>query len=350
MNSFLKYLVFTIASIMLMVAQPNASKAQSPKFSFVAQLSTDSILIGDQLELTIKACLPEGYEVQFPYFTDTLVAGIEAIGLPVIDTLKTQGVGKEYTYRLTLTSFDEGFYRIPPIKLPFSSEQTIDTAQTAAIWLLVNTLPPDSTITTIYDIKAPLKEPYTFAEIAPWIGGGLLAIALITFLVYYFIRKRKGKPVFFNAKPSEPPHIIALRELKHIKEKKLWDTVNHKHYQSKLTNVIRFYIEGRFGVPAMEQTTYEICNSLLVNDVLEKKQLEELQDVLSLADLVKFAKFAPSASENLGSLEFAIKLVNSTKPVALDQDKNTEVNNEDEADAQNTLQPQKIADDKDKTI
>lgn len=350
MNSVLKYLVFTIASIMLMVAQPIVSAAQSPKFSFVAHLSADSILIGDQLELTIKASIPEEYEVQFPYFTDTLVTGIEVLGLPVIDTLKTQGMGKEYTYRLTLTSFDEGFYRIPSIKLPFSSGQSIDTAQTAAIWLLVNTLPPDSTITTIYDIKAPLGVPLTFAEIAPWIGGGLLAIALIVFLVYYFIRRKNGKPVFFNAKPSEPPHIIALRELGLIKEKKLWDTPNHKHYQSKLTNIIRFYIEGRFGVPAMEQTTQEICNSLFTKDVLEKIQLEELQDVLSLADLVKFAKFTPSVSENLGSLEFAIKLVNSTKPVELDQDKNTEVNNEDEADAENSLKPQKIADDKDKTI
>ncbi|MDD4671868.1 MAG: hypothetical protein PHI03_02945 [Bacteroidales bacterium] len=348
MNSFLKYLVFTIVSAIFLVVQPAVSTAQNPKFSFAAEVSADSILIGDQLELTIKANLPKGYEVQFPFFADTLVTGIEVIGKPTIDTLKKENEGREYLYSLTITSFDEGFYRIPPIRLPFSSGLRIDTAQTSAIWLLVNTLPPDSTITTIYDIKTPLKEPYTFAEIAPWVGGGLLAIALIVFLVYYFIQRRKGKPVFFTPKPSEPAHVIALRELELIKTKKLWDTENHKQYQSKLTDVIRFYIEGRFGVPAMEQTTYEICSSLKTSDVLSKELLDELQELLSLADLVKFAKLKPSVSENLGSLEFAIKLVNSTKPI--EQDSNNEADDEDEPEAQNTPEPQKFVEDKGKTI
>lgn len=350
MTSFFKSIVYTLALIMLMTAQSVVTTAQNPKFSFVAQLSSDSILIGDQLELIIKASLPEGYEVQFPYFSDTLTTGIEVLGQPVIDTLKTEGMGKEYTYRQTITSFDEGFYRIPPIKLPFSSRLSADTAQTTAVWLLVNTLPADSTITNIYDIKAPLSEPITFAELAPWIGGGLLAIALIVFLIYYFIKRKKGEPVFFNAKPADPPHVIALRELGLIKEKKLWDTSNHKHYQSKLTNVIRFYIEGRFGLPAMEQTTDETYKGLLNADVLPKDQLGKLQEVLSLADLVKFAKFAPSVFENLNSLEFAIQFVNTTKPVVLEQDKNVEVDNEQDQNAQNTLKPQETVEDKGKTI
>ncbi|HZJ73371.1 MAG TPA: hypothetical protein VFC87_01085, partial [Perlabentimonas sp.] len=63
MNSFLKYLVFTIVSAIFLVVQPAVSTAQNPKFSFAAEVSADSILIGDQLELTIKANLPKGYEV-----------------------------------------------------------------------------------------------------------------------------------------------------------------------------------------------------------------------------------------------------------------------------------------------
>ena len=345
MNSFLKYLVFTIASAMLLVVQPLETKAQNPKFSFAAAVSADSMLIGDQLKLTIKANLPKGYGVQFPYFADTLVTGIEVLGKPTIDTLITENDGKEYLYNVTITSFDEGFYRIPPFKLPFSSKLRVDTAQTSAIWLLVNTLPPDSTINTIYDIKTPLDEPYTFAEIAPWVGGGLLAIALIVFLIYYFRKRQKGEPVFFNLKPAEPPHVIALRELELIKEKKLWNTENHKHYQSKLTDVIRFYVEGRFGVPAMEQTTYEICISLKTGDILPKKLLEELQEVLSLADLVKFAKLTPTVNDNLGSLEFAIKLVNSTKPI--EQISSGETDNENEPEAQSTQQSHKLVDDTD---
>jgi hypothetical protein len=244
------------------------------------------------------------------------------LGLPIIDTLINKSGEKEYTYRLKLTSFDVGYYRVPPFRLPYSVGEVRDTAQTAPIWFLVNTLEPDSTVTTIHDIKMPLAEPITFAEIAPWVGGGLALALLITLLVYYIIKRKKGEPVFFNLKPAEPAYVIALRELGKIKDKKLWDTNNHKHYQSFLTDIIRNYIQGQFNISAMEQTTDETICSLKKGKYFGQKLLNDLEETLSLADLVKFAKFTPSVSENEAGLNFGFRFVNETKIEVVEDDNN----------------------------
>ncbi|MDY0197490.1 MAG: hypothetical protein RBR68_06720 [Tenuifilaceae bacterium] len=292
---------------------PFASFAQKPIHSFQAQVSADSILVGDQVELTIKAQMPNGYSVQFPIFADTLVTGIEVLDNGIIDTVRVDKENLEYTYRLRITSFDEGYYRIPPFQLPFSNGVMSDTAKTSPIWFLVNAIPADTTVVDIYDIKLPISEPITFRELAPWIGGGLLLIAIIAFIIYYISRRKNNKPLFFPIKPVEPAHIVALRNLNLIKDQKQWNTDKHKHYHTTLTNIIRQYIESRFDIYAMEQTTDEIIRSFRNENIISKELLNELSDNLSLSDLVKFARYTPMVSENEAGLNFGYKFVNQTK-------------------------------------
>jgi len=289
------------------------SFAQQPAFAFQATLTGDTILIGDHVELNIKASLPGTYDIFFPNYADTLIKGIEVLGPPVIDTLIKRNGDRELTYRLNLTSFEEGDYRIPRILLPFTDGAKVDTALTSPLWLRVNTLPPDTTKAPIYDIKMPYSVPVTFAEIAKWSGLVLLAAAIIALLIYYFKKRKKGEPVFFPAKRTEPPHIIALRQLEMIKDQKLWNTDNPKHYYTVLIDVIRFYIDGRFGVSAMEQTTFETIRDLKNNGIVNSNLLESLDEKMTLADMVKFARFKPDIAENEECLNFGFRFVNETK-------------------------------------
>jgi hypothetical protein len=322
------YHVLTLALLFLV---SDAIYAQQPAYSFQTSLSADTILIGDQVEFQLKATLPMEYDVQFPFFADTIIAGIEVLGLPKIDTLVKRSGQKELTYHLLLTSFDEGYYRIPRILLPFSDGEKVDTALTSPIWLMVNTLPPDTTKAVIYDIKMPYSEPITFAELAPWIGLGLLVAAIVMLLVFYLIKRKKGEKIFFPTKRTEPPHIVALRQLEKLKEQKLWNTDNHKHYYTLLTDIIRYYIEGRFCVPAMEQTTYEIISSIRQGELIKTELIEKLQDTLSLADLVKFARFKPEISENETCLDFGFCFVNETKvEEVLDEEDDLSIDKQEE--------------------
>ncbi|MDD2197109.1 MAG: hypothetical protein PHW91_07975 [Bacteroidales bacterium] len=335
-NTFISTLGFLAISFV--------SFAQKPTHSFQASVSADSILIGDQVELSIKAQIPNGYRVQFPIFADTLVTGIEVLHDGIVDTIRVDSENMEYNYRLKLTSFDEGFYRIPPFQLPFSNGEISDTAKTSPIWFLVNAIPADSTVVDIYDIKLPISEPITFGELAPWIGGSLLLIGLIAFVFYCISRRRKNKPLFFPIKPAEPAHIVALRELNLIKEKKLWSTDKHKHYHTVLTNIIRQYIESRYGLYAMEQTTDEIIQSFRNENIISKELLNELSDNLSLSDLVKFARYTPQASENEAGLNFGFKLVNQTKieePVEVEVNDEDEPSGDEEVKSKNVVEPEK---------
>jgi hypothetical protein len=107
--------------------------------------------------------------------------------------------------------------------------------------------------------------------------------------------------------------VIALRELEHIKQEKLWQKGEVKTFHSHLTDVLRDYIEDRYGIPAPEQITSEILESLKSVDLSDDKVLVKIQQVLDLADRVKFAKMEPLPDENALALKNAYFFVNQTK-------------------------------------
>lgn len=312
-------------SLLLFIAllATNAA-AQVPQYSFQTTLSRDTIRIGDQIELKVTANVPKGYSVLFPNFADTLAAGVELINASPIDTQVIGNDRIELIYRMLITSFDSGLHRIPPFVLPFGEKGITDTAKTSNAWLTVLTLPRDTAITTIYDIKAPLAEPITLGEIARWVGLLILIAGIIFLIVYYFIRRKQNKPIVFFEKPEDPAHVIALKKLQEVTDAKLWVTDDHKHFHSIVTEIVREYIEGRFEVPALEQTTIEILQTVKSKNIIGKELQDFLYENLSLSDLVKFAKYVPTISENEDLLKFAYRFVNETKPVEVEKEVNVE--------------------------
>jgi hypothetical protein len=245
----------------------------------------------------------------FPLLHDTLSKGIEVIGRSVVDSVKLKNNFKELTLKTVISSYDSGFHTVPSFPLIINT----DTIFTDSLLIAVYTLPKDTAVKEIYDIKAPISEPITFAEIAPWAGGGIILAAIIFLLVLYLRSRKQNKPFTLLQKSAEPPHIIALRELEKIRNDKLWASDNHKLYYTRLTDIIRQYIEGRFLVAAMEQTTHEIIHDLKNTEFQFGKLLNQLNDLLTQSDLVKFAKYTPLISENEHNLSFAFLFVEKTK-------------------------------------
>jgi len=193
--------------------------------------------------------------------------------------------------------------------------------------LEVHTLPKlDSLMNALkgpIDIKAPYEAPITFKEIAPWIFGVLLAAGLI-FLILYALRKRRNNIPFFMIpqKPKEPAHIIALRELDRIKEEKIWQQGKTKHYYSLLTNVLREYIENRYDIPALEQTSEETISAFrMKGSLVDEKSFDNLKRILGNADLVKFAKYEPLPDENNMALVDSYFFINQTKVAEVIEEK-----------------------------
>ena len=274
-----------------------------------AEFDTNQIRIGEYLHLDLHVYQPADVRVDFPFLADTLVDKLEVIGSWPADTVLHNG-DLEITKRYRLTSFDSGLYVVPPMKFRFQSPLWNDSIESNPLFLLVHTVPVDS---TIYDVKSPLSAPVGFLEVFPFVLGGIIVLAGAGFLIWYLRRRKKNKPLFRPPKPEEPAHIIAFRELRNLKEEKLWQKNEFKPYYSRLTEIIRRYMERRYGIPAMEMTSYEILDAWNHSGENKEDLVDKLRLLLNLADLVKFARLKPVASDNEENMERAFDFVDKTK-------------------------------------
>jgi hypothetical protein len=283
--------------------------------SVTAKLDTNAMLIGDHVGLTLKYTGPARSQVLWPFLPDTILGNITVIGRGKIDTSYTADKKSvTFSQQLNFTCYDSGFYTIPSI--PFNYRLLPDTinrlANTSMILLAVHTLKVDTT-QAIKPIVGPLRIPITFREILPWVLLALAAIALAIAGIWYFTKRKKKEPIF-ALKPRVVllPHEAALQELEKLRIKKLWQSGQVKEYYSELTEIIRRYIENQFHIPALEQTSTEIIDSLSGNTGCPAKAIERLGNLFVLADLAKFAKTQPVASENEKSLTDGIEFIYDT--------------------------------------
>lgn len=181
------------------------------------------------------------------------------------------------------------------------------------------------TLYRIKDIKENLfNTPFNFAEFwyyfkkylkQYWWAIAILLIAAAA-LVYFFAFYKKGKkPSLFKIKPDEPAHIIALSKLESIRKEKIWSRGLIKEYHVQVTDVIREYLENRFGILAIEMPSSEILEiSNLTDGISENDQIKLIQ-ILEIADAVKFAKYQALQNENDLSLRNSFEFVENTKEI-----------------------------------
>ena len=284
-------------------------------YKATAQLEPNVILIGDQLNLSLKFSFPSGTQVVWPSIKDTILGNIQVISRTNVDTSwSADKKNLQLSQKLRLTCFDSGFYTIPPIRFYYRNlpDTTIRFEQTEIQILTVHTLAVDTTL-AIKPIKGPVKIPFSILEYLPWIVAGLLFLIIAFFLLYYLIRRRKGEPIFL-LRPSVKyqPHEWALMELEKLRLKKLWQAGKMKEYHTELTDILRKYIEDRFHLMAMESTTGEILEDLEEKTGIPKEYRTTLGDILSMADLVKFAKYMPLPEDHEQSMEDAVDFINKT--------------------------------------
>ena len=279
------------------------------------ELEKNKILIGDQIELKYIVEKNNDYSVQFPLLSKTIGENIEIIDSARIDSVKLKKKKRQVTLHYTITAFDTGLFYIPPHPVIIKNKQFTDTMFSSDNYLEVKGVAIDST-NTIRDIKNihELKFPWSKA-----VGYGLAIlfdIFIILLILYFTVFRKSNKALFGVRKPSEAPHIIALRELDKLKAEKTWQKGSIKEYYSRLTFIVRNYIEKRFGIKALEETSYEILTDFKKVNRNKYKYKDDviriLEGLLSLADLVKFAKNEPLPDENVTHLEKAYVFIKST--------------------------------------
>lgn len=292
-----------------------------------ATIEPADILIGEHSVITLEVISPLGRNISFPMYGDTIIKGIEVIKMEKVDTTLTEVMTLKQRY--IVTSFDSTLYHIPSMMvidgndtlrsnnfgLKVSSPQLSDA--TLQYLELLKNKQTDSIdfaklqLTDIKDIQDPETVWLDYLDYVLIAILILLVLAIIGVILYFVIKKKK-KGYYFKPKVILPPHTVAFQELNNLKEKKLHEQGQDKEYYTELTEILRRYIDERFNVDALEMTSDEIMDAIRKKIDADSAK-ETLGQILSIADLVKFAKYTPPADQNELCLMNAYLFVNQTK-------------------------------------
>ena len=280
--------------------------------SVEASIDSIEMFIGEQVHVTVKATMKEGAKAEFPVFqpTQQIIPGVEVLNSRELGVKSTDNGVVERSVVYTLTSFDDTLYYLPPFVVKVDGKPY----ESKNLALKVLGVEVDTTrVDQFFGPKDVQDNPFLWSEWSPLFWLSVLMLLLCALAYYLYLRLRDNKPIMASIRIVKKllPHQKAMKEIEQIKADKMVTSKNQKEYYTKLTETLRKYIEERYGFRAMEMTSSEIIERLTAAQ--DKTGLDELRQLFTTADLVKFAKYSTLINENDANLVSAIDFINQTK-------------------------------------
>ena len=310
MKLYMKNKILLFFSILAIAAFAFSARAQNVTVN--AEIDSCQRLIGEQAKITLEVTANTGSRIVLPTFDKEIVEGIEIVHRAEPDTQYFNDKKRiEITETYTVTSFDSSLYVIPPFEVLVDGDPYFSKELAMAVYMM----PIDTTnLESFFGPKDIWRTKLSWDDIEESFWMLLLLLLLGSAFAWVLIRYLNNKPIIRIVKiqPKLPSHVVALKEIERIKADDRWRAGGQsKEYYTELTDAIREYLNDRFGFNATEMTTGEIVDNLM--RVSDKETIKELEELLVMADLVKFAKFEPPMNENDRNILNAIEFVNRTK-------------------------------------
>jgi hypothetical protein len=261
-------------------------------------IDRSQITIADRLHLAIGLTVDENYECELPGVGEKL----EQFGIVDYHTSQPELVDdnrKKIARSYVLEPFLSGEYKIPPLKASFwkngEKKNGRHEIESEEIVVEVKSLLPEKMADLkVHDIVPPVGLPRSYN---PWMvaalaGGALAVLSLSGFLVYR--RLKAARPALAERIPA---HEIAYEELSQLVSQDLIEKGEIKRFCQGISDILRRYVENRFGLAAPGQTTEEFLNGLRNSTGVIVQYKSLLQNFLSGCDLVKFAEHRPSEED-----------------------------------------------------
>ena len=305
-----RYILFLMATFALF----GGLKAQNVEVE--GKVNSTDVQVGKPFTLDLSLKVPYGWFVEWNDFAiDTLSEQLDIIKRSEVERTAAADSNVIVKQKLTLMTFDTGQIQVPPVALTYA--KSFDDpdrlkAYTDPINLYSTTITVDTTM-AYKPIVEPIAAPIQMKEVFPWILAVLL-LALAVFGIWYWRKHRKTK-VDADGNivrgPVIPPYDKAVDDLKRLREEKLWQSGKVKEYFSSLTDIAREYIEGQFGVNAVEMTTDDILEEIKPLH-FPQETYNKLKETMEVADLVKFAKYSATTLESDTALNSMTEFVNES--------------------------------------
>jgi hypothetical protein len=283
--------------------------AQQPSVTVESRMNKSLVTVGELIQ----------YDVIVKHTKDVTVTmpppGINLGGFEIRDYQDAEPVVKnnviERKVEYIVAAYDTGTYVIPPTGVLYVGADSVKKV------LLTDSLTVrvESILTgdarDILDIKNPLylSRNWKSVLIVSFIGILVLLAGVLGYL--YYRRKKSGKGGN-GCPPLLPAHEEAYSALEQLKNSPLLAENRIKEYYIKLSEIIRQYLQRRYFQPILEMTTLETL-SALEDQQINQETLLKIEELLSISDLVKFAKLIPESDNHQRCFDLAYEIVTETK-------------------------------------
>ena len=223
------------------------------------------------------------------------------------------GADSPYIAKYVIESYKIGPATIPEFEYVIVDEDGSKTTKKAGpvSYSIVTVRTDPKTANILKDIRPPVSARLRLYKYILPLAVFLLAVA-IAFMLWRWLARRKSA-IQAPPAPPRPPHDIALENLDKLKRENLYEKGQRQEFFTRVSEIMRTYLEGRYATPALERTTLELKKQF--TGAYEKAETRRaLFDLLETCDLVKFAKKQPGIQDANKTLDAAIKWVEITMP------------------------------------
>ena len=280
----------------------------------IASVDKDEVTIGDKIKFVIRVKYKDDITLQFPEVNGQI--GVFAIKkTSFAETSKREKDAYSVVERdYVLSSYEIGRHTIPSLKIKYKSSQGDgEVAANEVIIDIKGVIKEGEMSGDIKDILPPVGIPTSFKRLVVWVSVGLGALLLsgvIYGLVYKFRKRSKIQEHQFI---KRMPHETAYELLERLSKEDLIAKGFVREYYYHITDIVRHYIEDRFGLLAPERTTEEFLTEMAHTNKLDDTHKILIREFLERCDMVKYAKYGPSNLEVKETYDAAKRFIDETK-------------------------------------
>ncbi len=265
------------------------------------RVDTNIIRFGEQITMQYGVSQLNGLPLQFLPFDM-----IDEDSLSIVSVTGPDTVNYGLMQTVKITAFDSGQFTFPSLKYVVGK----DTISTQAFAYYCAPVEVDTSQNAIFGFKQAQQTKWTFKDSLSYYQSELiifLVVLVVLFLGIWLFKKYWKKPDFKKEPEVVEPTIsfeeLIEQELNKIKQNKSWEKQDLKPYFSELNYVLRLFLDERFQIKALEDTSREILDQLKYSSITTEEK-ETIHQTLNLTDLVKYARENPTNAENLRHLQW----------------------------------------------
>ncbi|MDE6334368.1 MAG: hypothetical protein K2L77_06945 [Muribaculaceae bacterium] len=287
----------------LMVTGLSAAASAAPA-KVTASIDSTVVEMGSRATITVNIAddSRKGMLIDLPE------PGTEAENLDFI-SIDSDTFPAGYEYRILIQAFEPGTVTFAPFRYVVGS----DTAESDVLTLKIMPVGLDS-LSTINPMESVVNPPRRWYDYIPgWLLWVILGLAVAAAAVcLYLVYRKNGTLIVHRTKPVDP-YEAAMAELSRLRDRKLAESGREKEYYTSLVDILRIYLERRFGINAMEMSSTQILATLRKNQETRDNQ-PRIKQILEIADFVKFANIRPMPDDNIKTFNNVVGFVEDTKP------------------------------------